>query len=83
MDEKKLKLAMDARLVNLAEHLIFPLLEQYIKNVTSHMVARLNAGERDFVADVAKIAAYQELFDQLRRTQYHGNKADSQIHPIK
>lgn len=81
MDERKLKLAMDARLVNLAEHLIYSLLDQYIANVTSQMVAKLNAGERDFVADVAKVAAYKELSDHLRRIQHHGNKMDATIHP--
>lgn len=82
MDEKKLKLATDARLVNLAEHLIFPLLEQNIKTVHSHMVSKLQAGEKDFLADVAKLAAYQEIHDQLKRTQHHGNKADAEVHPL-
>lgn len=77
--EKLIALSNDARLVNLAEQLIFPLIENMRQRRVETMLHKYADSKHEYLADVAYIAALNELMQHLRLIQSRGNKAISNI----
>lgn len=75
MDEKHIALAQDARLLNLNQNIIFPKLDNLLQSRMMQMVGRFNAGEKEFIADAAYLAALISLKTDLQQTQNKGNAA--------
>lgn len=73
----------DARLVNLAEHLIFPMLEAKISQKINEATGRLRNGEKDFLTEIAYIAALQELALELKHSQKRGALAFKKLEELK
>jgi hypothetical protein len=79
VDEKKLGKMNDARLVNMADHLIYPLLKTMIELRLNTACAAFSGGSRDFVADIAYIQGLKELEQKLKRMQQEGNAVNAEL----
>lgn len=69
----------DARLVNMAEHLIYPMIDKKIISLNMEMVAKFKNGQKDFISEVAKLSVYMDLIEDLKQIQTKGNKAYSKL----
>lgn len=65
----------DARLINMGEHLLKPILKKHIEQRVSTMCSKFNGGETNFVKDVAQISYIHDLLNELKTIQIKGNKA--------
>ncbi len=70
----KFAVMSDARLVNMAEHLIYPLIQNKITDLNVEMNAKFKNGQKDFIAEVAKLSVYLDLIDDLKSIQTKGNQ---------
>lgn len=81
MNEFLMRLTQDARLVNVAEHLLYPLLEQWIaqKNETIRQHIRSNATDRELLIACSELAFMKDFLDQLKNVQRKGNSAIAKL----
>lgn len=77
--EKLYALAHDARLVNLSEGLLFPLLERKKESQIALLCSKFEGGETNLLTDIAKVSVYRELIAELKRVQAKGNTASQEI----
>lgn len=69
----------DARLINMSEQVLYPLLQRHADDRVKVMCSRFRDGETNFVRDVAQISYIQELLGELNRKQIKGNKARKEL----
>lgn len=86
MEEKKLEAlqskARDARLVNLAEHLIFPYIEDMQKQYMAILINKFAKGEKDFLSEVAYLKAIEDLRIYLTGTKNKGTHAFEKLEKL-
>lgn len=75
MNEKELNQIRDARLVNMSEHLLYPMLEEDISRIINQACSRFRAGEKDFQNEIAQITHIQDMLIRLKQIQQKGNHA--------
>lgn len=80
-EEQLAMAARDSRLIHMAEHLIFPLLQKLIESETEQMSA-LFLAERPVTVKVAYITALIQLRDDLTRRVRKGDKAVATLHEL-
>lgn len=80
-DEKLVQSYQDARLVNLAEHLIFPMLLTQLETRIELMCVDFRSGKSDFIAHVAYITAIKDQISELKLLQSRGNRAYAKLNP--
>jgi hypothetical protein len=72
-------LSHDARLVNLSEGLLFPLLERKKESQVNVICSKFEGGETNLLTDIAKLSVYKGLIEELKRIQAKGNNATERI----
>jgi Ran GTPase-activating protein (RanGAP) involved in mRNA processing and transport len=81
MNDEKLAQAMnDGRMVNIAENLLFPLLEDEIALKLNLMCNKYREGKQDFLSEVAYITMAKDLINKLKVLQRQGNRALKELH---
>lgn len=83
LDEKTWGLVQDARLINLSESLLFPLLDKMIEERVDLMIAKFNGGETELLAHVAMIASLKDFKIKLKQAQAKGNREAAKIAEAK
>lgn len=73
LEEKHHSAMQDARAINMAEGLIFPLIDKMISQKTEVMVSEFNGGKKEFIGNAAAISALYELKQILKSKQLQGN----------
>ena len=74
-DQKLVETANSGRLIALAEHEIYPLLDKRITERIQLMRSKFSGGEKDFLADMAYIAALMDLKNHLLGLQDKARQA--------
>lgn len=72
-------IAHDARLVNLSEGLLFPLLERKQENQVALLCAKFEGGDSNLLTEVAKLSVIRGLIQELKRVQAKGSKAAEEL----
>ena len=75
MLEKEIEQMNDSRLINLAEHLIYPLLDKFVAEKVEEAISKFKDGETSFLSEVAYMSALKDLQISLKGKQLRGNKA--------
>jgi len=73
--EKTVRLAQDARLVAMNDNVVFPMLDKFAKDTMSKMVSLYKSGQKDFLGEVAYLAALNDLRVKFEHIQTNGNRA--------
>ncbi len=81
--EKLQERARDARLVNLADHLIFPFIVEMKEQQLNRMLWKFQKGEKDFLSEVAYVQAIEDLRIFLGGKQTKGEKAFAELEKAK
>lgn len=79
IDEKMMAWAHDARLINLSEGVLFPMLQKAREEAVQAMCSKFRAGNHDLLTEVARVVAYDDFILKLRAVQQKGNKAQEVI----
>ena len=73
--ERMTQLMNDARLLNMTESVLYPLLQKHMDQKVKQMCARFRSGHTEFIQDVAQLSYIEELTSELTRKQAQGNRA--------
>lgn len=79
-EEKLVSLMNEGRLVAACDNVIYPLIQLFIANRVNQAAAKFRAGKYEFTADIAYVAALQDLETSLKTKQSQGNKAFETLH---
>lgn len=79
IDEYLVTIANDARLVNAADHIIYPLIKKLSQERINLASSKFMGGEVNFVADIAYIQALKDIENHLKRLVTSGNRANSEM----
>jgi len=69
----------DGRLLNGAEHIVFPLINKMITDRVNLACVNFSAGKTEFIADIAFISGLKEIEQKLKRIQNEGNQAHDKL----
>lgn len=78
-DERLMALAQDARLLNVSEGVLFPLLEGMRENAIVLLCSKYRGGDTNLVAETARIAVLDDILNLLKTKQKVGNKAANDL----
>lgn len=78
-DEQLVNFANDARVINAADQVIFPLLRKLKDDRLNLAAGKFLNGEASFIGDIAYIQALRDIENQLRKMVTAGNKANMEL----
>lgn len=78
-DEKLISALNEARMLNAAENVIYPVIEDMIQKRISLACSEYRAGKVDALAHIAYIAGLKDLSNQLKAIQTKGNQANIKL----
>lgn len=75
MKEHEVSLLNAARLVNMADQILYPMIDQMIQHKLEEATAKFRGGKAEsFIHEVSYMAALQDLRQRLTQIQKKGNK---------
>lgn len=81
-EDQNFNLLHDARLINISEGVLFPLLKQREENQIALLCAKFDGGDSNILTDVAKLSAFREITRELKRIQTKGHQASEEINEL-
>lgn len=79
-DEKLVDLMGEARLIAASENVLYPMIDKKISEKIIMACGKFLNGEKDFIGEIAYIAALNSIKDDLKSKQLQGNKAIKALH---
>ena len=80
MKQELHSLMHDARLLNVSEAVLRPLLDKKIEIQIGLICAKFEGGSTDILTDVAKLCAFRDIQRELKKIQQKGSTAMEELH---